>query len=830
MTPTQVRHAYGFDQINFGGVPGDGSNTTIAIVDAYDDPKIANDLHQFDLKFGLPDPTFTKVNQSGGSTPPAVNKGWSTEIALDVEWAHAIAPGAQILLVEANDASMSNLMTAVDYARRQPGVVAVSMSWGGGEFSGENAYDTYFTTPAGHGGVTFLVSSGDSGAPAGYPAYSPNVVSVGGTTLYVDSQGNSLSESGWSGSGGGIATYESQPAYQKGVVTQSTTRRTSPDVAYDANPATGFPVYDTENNSVSAPWGQWGGTSDAAPQWAGLIAIADQGLALAGKPSLDGATQTLPQLYQLAAADFHDITTGTSTGRPTYSAKSGYDLVTGRGTPYANRVVSDLVGTSTPVPTTPQFTVTVPAKTTAGSPFDVTVSVLDASAKPLPGYVGTVHFTSSDSGAGVVLPADYTFVPGDYGVHTFTSAVTLVTAGNQTITVTDKNNNSIVGQAGTLVTPAAADQLVFGQQPTSATAKGVINPAVTVKVLDQYNNLVTTDNNSDSVTLVLGNNPGNPSPGTLSGTLTQTVSGGVATFNDLSIDIAGNGYTLVASLTTITPAPVPPTVSSASFNVNVVVATPQVIESFEGSRSYYVVGARYPTAYISSVAKHDGSNGLVDYPGNDWIYRNDSAVQVQQGDTVSVWLKFSGSADGRAYFAFGAGPGGTLSLVAAPNTGQLLLQDNTGYAFTDIASVSETWAPNHWYRLEVDWGTSGQIVGKVFDSNGTTLVDSVTATDTAITSGGIGFRATGNYNKYWDTVAVTPGVNAFAAAANAASVPGTRGAAANPTITAQQAAAYWYSVLGTDSLWPAPTTQRNDGRLVDAVFGLAGSGFFRGFL
>ena len=157
------------------------------------------------------------------------------------------------------------------------------MSWGGGEFSSESRYDSYFTTPSGHGGVTFVASSGDSGSPVGYPAISPNVLSVGGTTLNLNSQGGYSSESGWSGSGGGISAYESQPSYQKGVVTQSTIYRTNPDVAYDADPNTGFPVYDSYNNPASSPWGQWGGTSDAAPQWAALIAIADQGRALAGK-------------------------------------------------------------------------------------------------------------------------------------------------------------------------------------------------------------------------------------------------------------------------------------------------------------------------------------------------------------------------------------------------------------------------------------------------------------------------------------------------------------------------------------------------------------------
>src|SRR5262249_5483144 len=162
-------------------------------------PTIANDLHQFDLRFGLPDPVFTKVNQSGGSAMPAADHGWASEIALDVEWAHAIAPKANILLVEANDPSDTNLFAAVRYAASRPAVVAVSMSFGGSEFSGESTFDSSFRTPAGHAGVTFLASSGDSGAPASYPSASPNVVSVGGTTLQVDAAGNNLGESGWSG-------------------------------------------------------------------------------------------------------------------------------------------------------------------------------------------------------------------------------------------------------------------------------------------------------------------------------------------------------------------------------------------------------------------------------------------------------------------------------------------------------------------------------------------------------------------------------------------------------------------------------------------------------
>ncbi len=156
LSPAQVRHAYGFDQVTFqnGSVAGNGSGETIAIVDANDDPNIANDLSVFDSRVRprAAPPNFTKIglDASGNASTtkmPAANQSWAGEISLDVEWAHAMAPGARILLVEANSASDTDLMRAVDYARNQSGVVAVSMSWGPGESSGEQSYDSYFTTP-----------------------------------------------------------------------------------------------------------------------------------------------------------------------------------------------------------------------------------------------------------------------------------------------------------------------------------------------------------------------------------------------------------------------------------------------------------------------------------------------------------------------------------------------------------------------------------------------------------------------------------------------------------------------------------------------------------
>jgi nitrate reductase NapAB chaperone NapD len=308
LTPAQLTHAYGLDAITFPTsatttVPGDGSGETIAIVDAYHDPTLASDLQTFDRAFRLPDPTLTVLNQAGAQT----DAGWALEESLDVEWAHAMAPGAQIVVVEAQSQNLQDLMTAVDTARNLPGVVAVSMSWGFAETRGETADDVHFTTPAGHTGITFVAASGDNGSWSGaeWPAASPNVLAVGGTTLALDSAGNYQLETPWIGSGGGYSRYEPEPSYQRSV--QSTGVKSTPDVAFDADPNTGVAVFATSPQTGVGSWQTVGGTSLGAPSWAAIIAIVDQGRALAGHASLDGPSQTLPALYAQSGSDFHAV-------------------------------------------------------------------------------------------------------------------------------------------------------------------------------------------------------------------------------------------------------------------------------------------------------------------------------------------------------------------------------------------------------------------------------------------------------------------------------------------------------------------------------------------
>ncbi len=371
-TPAQVRDAYGFDQVP--GISNEnraGQGETIAIVDAFGDPDIRGDVQQFDETFQIggaagnaTDTHFLQVvNQYGGSpqdVPGPGTSGWDVEESIDVEWAHAIAPGADILLVQADSPYPNDLDTAVQFAASQPNVCVVSMSYDlSGEFNNEDAYDSLYTTPAGHQGVAFVTSSGDFGAPPAWQNVSPNVIAVGGTTLPPDQNGNPdrSQEVGWSlgsdanlpvnpnpyiASGGGVSQFEAQPLYQQGAVTQTTIYRTDPDVAYDADPLTGVPIYDSLSSPPEIHWGQFGGTSIGAPQWAALIAIADQARAAKGENTFDGGTQLLPALYQIAQTDpraFDDITQGDNG----YSAGPGYDLVTGLGTPNAQYLIPDLV-------------------------------------------------------------------------------------------------------------------------------------------------------------------------------------------------------------------------------------------------------------------------------------------------------------------------------------------------------------------------------------------------------------------------------------------------------------------------------------------------------
>ncbi len=329
LIPKQIQHAYGFDQLAAPGAYNSlGAGQTIAIVVAYGSATIQSDLNTFCAQYGLPTTTVQIAYPTG--VPSVRDPGWALETALDVEWAHAIAPGATILLVVANTASFGNLLSCVDYAANR--ARQVSMSWGAPEFFYERYYDYHFSNKS---GVTFTASSGDNGAGVEWPAASPYVTSVGGTTLYLDSSNNLISETAWSGSGGGISSYEFEPSCQ--YAWQSSGHRSVPDVSYDGDPNSGMAVYDSTAYQGYTGWWTVGGTSAGAPQWAALVAIAN-----AGRSTALG--QVDAKLYSLSTGAsystcYDDVLTGNNGG---YSAGGGYDLVTGLGSPLAGHMVPAL--------------------------------------------------------------------------------------------------------------------------------------------------------------------------------------------------------------------------------------------------------------------------------------------------------------------------------------------------------------------------------------------------------------------------------------------------------------------------------------------------------
>lgn len=328
-TPQQVRHAYGFDALLAAGT--DGSGQVIALIDAYGSSSAQKDLDSFCSRFGIPS-TRLVIAQPQGKLHQ--NRGWALETSLDVQWAHAIAPGATILLVEAVDSSTAHLLGAVDYAVSH-GATVVSMSWGAGEYSGETGDDSHFTAA----GVSFVASSGDNGEGVEWPAASPNVVAVGGTSLYLTSTGNYGSETAWAGSGGGFSVYERLPLWQ-GVWQDAgntaggwSNTRAVPDVSYLADPNTGvYVIYGGRLYVV-------GGTSAGAPQWAALIALANQAHRNRLGASASGIYGTAASSY---ASLFHDVTSGYDGPDPDDQAIARYDLATGLGSPHASALVPAL--------------------------------------------------------------------------------------------------------------------------------------------------------------------------------------------------------------------------------------------------------------------------------------------------------------------------------------------------------------------------------------------------------------------------------------------------------------------------------------------------------
>ncbi len=375
----QVQNAYGLTPILNAGYTGAGQ--TIIIIDSFGSPTIAQDLRTFDADYGLPDPPSFTVLAPLGTVPFDPNNndqvGWAFETTLDVEWAHAMAPGANIVLLTSPVSEtegvqgMPEFLALEKYALQHNLGKIISQSWGATEntlfdAAGQQVFDDFedFYQEAAKKNVTVLASAGDGGSSnvdvnfndypfptVNFPASSPFVTSVGGTSLYADASGRYQYEIVWDdhylgATGGGVSQQFSEPSYQyslpASVQTTLNNYRGIPDVAYNADPNTAILVYLSFLGPSNAGYYFIGGTSEGSPQWAGIIADANQ---LAGHPL--GFLN--PKLYAIGGESrlFHDITFGSNafngfSGVPGFSATPGWDLTTGWGTPDLGRLVWEI--------------------------------------------------------------------------------------------------------------------------------------------------------------------------------------------------------------------------------------------------------------------------------------------------------------------------------------------------------------------------------------------------------------------------------------------------------------------------------------------------------
>jgi Calx-beta domain/FG-GAP-like repeat/Carboxypeptidase regulatory-like domain len=662
--PSQMRTAYGLNLL-----PDSGTGITIAIVDAFNDPTIVTDANAFNTAFSLPlfnsagGPTLTVLGQTGTTTLPGnspAGDDWSVEESLDVQWAHSIAPNANIVLYEANSDAGLDLYDTEATAAANPKVSVISNSWGGTEFSGEQSLDSIFTTPSGHQGITFLAATGDNGAPSGYPAYSPNVVAVGGTTLNITSTGAYEGETGWSGSAGGISQFEGIPGYQIGKINGlSSTNRANPDVSMDADPNTGVFVIDSTVTGNTTTFLQIGGTSLATPMWAGIVALADQVRTNANESTLDGPSQTLPRIYQLPSSDFHDITTGNNG----FSAGPGYDLVTGIGSPVANLLVPDLAGVS--AAPGPAVTLSIQGNPISenGGQATITATLSAATTEAV-----TVQLQFSGT---AVLGTQYSV----------SSTEIVIPAGQTTgsISVTGINTNQNIGNQ-TIIATASSIQ--------GGTAAGG----------SQSVTLVELENLSPQVTLTTsgGVGPGlnefseNAGTVTITATLTQPVSSTITIALGFSGDaLLGTDYKTTGQSISIMGGSTTGTITLTGLSDTRVGASAAIyvtIESITPSGlATTVVGSGTTTAYV-----------VYNQVGNPlpFITITPTAPQVPDNGSVVVTFTRTNQFDGSSAIQLLFNPNGTDTAVLGTNykvtdaNGNSI--SNGGFIFIDGLSTTIT--------------------------------------------------------------------------------------------------------------------------------------------
>ena len=504
---TSIRTAYGIT------AQGDPSRV-VAIVDAYDDPNAFADLTRFRSDSGLPaiqgctlatltsltssasSPCFTKTNQTGGTSLPSANAGWSNEIDLDLQAASAVCPMCSILLLEATSASLGNLGTAVTTASNTAHVLSISNSYGSGDYPGSYApaYDN-----AAKKGIAVTASAGDGGYGILFPASATNVIGVGGTTLSVGATGVRTAETAWAGTGSGCSVYNAAPAWQSIPGNPCAGKKAVADLSADADPNSGLAIY-TTYSGVTGYW-VFGGTSLSSPLVAALYAM--QG---------GYNASTLAGQYAWAAGTpYYDVTSGSNgTCSPSVlcTAGAGWDGPTGRG--------SIAVAASSP-------------------PNDFTISAGPSSLSVAQGSAGTSTIsTAIVSGSAENITLSASGLPS--GVTATFNPTSVTTGGSSTLTLTASGTATLGGPVAVTVSgtaPSATHSLTVSLTvtappdfslsvsltPQSVSRGGTATYSVTIKPANGF---------TGSVTLSLSGQPSGstvtftPNPATGTSTLTVT--------------------------------------------------------------------------------------------------------------------------------------------------------------------------------------------------------------------------------------------------------------------------------------------------------------------
>jgi hypothetical protein len=627
-----------------------GGSKVIAIVDAYDYPTACNDFNVFSSQFGLPtakcndpnDPHFRVVYATGSQ--PRSNCGWAQEAALDIEWAHAMAPQAQIILVEAASNSNSDLLNAVDAASNlvaAAGGGQVSMSWGSSEFSSESTYDSHFSAQ----GVTYFASSGDSGGKVIWPSASANVISAGGTSVQRDSNGNFSYEGAWSSAGAGPSKYVPVPDYQSGIQTLASIlngSRGTPDFSFDADPYTGVSVYDSTSCQGLSGWLVFGGTSVSSPSLAGIFNLA--GAFNGGWDGGGNSSSVQNKIYQSYdsvsnggtscnyTSKLYDVTQGSA---GSYPAKACWDFASAIGTA---RGVSALAGS-----TTASFSLSA-SPTSLSLTAGGTAGTSTISLTPSGGYTGNVTLSVTTT-----LPDGMT-----------------VTFGTNPVDITGTNavSSTMTVSTTTSTPPATYDLAIEGSD-------GSLSKLITVPVtVGQSASPVTVSSLTLNPTSVTG---GNPSTGTV------TLSG--------AAPLGGAVVALSSDDTSAATVPASVTVAAGNYTANFNVMTYSVTTTHTPNIAADYNGSSKTAMLTVNPASSDFS--ISASPGNVTLHGGSTA-------TYSVTVTPSGGFDQQVIFSMTSQPSGPTATfsptsVTGSGTSTMLVTAPSGrvnYTLTITGSVS----------------------------------------------------------------------------------------------------------------------------------------------